>query len=327
MSHQPPTSQVEDRELLLGFYKRLLWDRLVTVLPARITPNAITLFGQAAAVFACIAAIAGVHGYPVGFLVSAGLLLTFLTADNVDGAHARRTGQASPLGEVLDHGLDGIGSGAVLIATAVVVRLPGVWLTVWVVLGALMFIALFWEQYRTGRLIIPAVSSTEGITALVIIEVLAFSFDDPKWLQFSLDEPNVATVALIIAVFFEVIALAAPAMRVHRASGRLVEFVPAVVIGLVACGYAVAGADPIVPAILIVAFSADVVCRTILHRHQGTGPPLVSREHGLLVAPLAGAFLGSGMATPTQWALLATALALGIYARTLAQSISLIRAM
>ena len=40
---------------------------------------------------AAVATGAAVYGYPIFYLVSAVLLLAYLTFDNIDGAHARRT--------------------------------------------------------------------------------------------------------------------------------------------------------------------------------------------------------------------------------------------
>src|SRR5579884_3754966 len=91
-----------DRALLLGFYQRLFWNRLVEALPAALAPNAITLAGEGCAVLAAVATAGAVAGHRWLYPLSALLLLAYMTGDNIDGPHARRTGQTSALGEFLD---------------------------------------------------------------------------------------------------------------------------------------------------------------------------------------------------------------------------------
>lgn len=99
-----------------------------------------------------------------------------LTADNVDGPHARRTGRSSPLGEFLDHGLDGLGVASCLLATAFMLQLDGVMMATLCAMAGLGFTAVFWEQFWTGVSIIPKVSTTEGVTLLAVcLMVIAFT--------------------------------------------------------------------------------------------------------------------------------------------------------
>jgi len=147
----PAKYRVQDDELLLDFYKKLLWNRIIPRIPAGITPNTLTILGQICAMLSVIATGAAVAGAPIFYLVSAFLLLTYLTFDNIDGAHARRTGQTSHLGEFLDHGLDGLASASILIVTGFVLTIDQSWPVVPLcLLGPFSFVRLFWERFRTA---------------------------------------------------------------------------------------------------------------------------------------------------------------------------------
>ncbi len=312
--------QVDDRELLLGFYKRFLWNGLVEHIPASIAPNTITVLGQVAGVLAVVAAAAGTMGMPVFYLVSAFLWLTYMTADNIDGAHARRTGQTSPLGEFLDHGLDGLASGGVVLSAALILRMDGVWMALFLGLGALGFLVTFWEQYRTGRLIIPAMSSTEGITLLMIVETLMFALGDPTWLRFDIQAMNGATMIMLAALAGYAAAIVGPSYRVHKATGKVGELLPALAIAASAAGYVAAGASAIMPAIMVSLFGADVVGRIITLRHKGQDRPLVAPYHYLLALPLLPALALPGGWGAEAWAALSMVLSVFFYGRTLIRS-------
>ena len=69
--------------------------------PDWIHPNSITLTGGLFASLSCVLMCHGSFFY-------AGISFTLYHAcDNMDGKHARRTGQTSKLGGVLDHFIDG----------------------------------------------------------------------------------------------------------------------------------------------------------------------------------------------------------------------------
>ena len=136
-------------------------------------------------------------------------LLTYLTCDNVDGPHARRSGQTSTLGEFLDHGLDGVASGAVLLTSAAILRMDGIWYLLLVLLGAIGFAMPFWEQFRTGVLVIPEISSTEGITTVVVLDLLiGMRRNQGATLVVVTHDPAVAELA---------------DRRIHLADGRIVR--------------------------------------------------------------------------------------------------------
>lgn len=318
----PVEYKVDDQELLLGFYKAVLWNRMVPRIPRAITPNTITIVGQIMGLLAVVFAWLAVSGHPVGYLLSALSLLTYLTFDNIDGAHARRTGRCSPLGEFLDHGLDGVASGAVLLTTGLVLRVDPIPLVLLCVLGAVGFSMVFWEQYRTGHLVIPKVSSTEGVTFLILIQLALLIFGDPATLNFSESGFNVAHAIVVIVLVGYAAALAPPIVRAAQHGVRPWELIPLALVAGSFAVYPVMGGHPIIPAVAVGMLGADVVCRMIVKRHRRQWSAITSRLHVLVVLPAIGAVAAPNAWTVNGWSALALIIVSALYSRTLFRGVS-----
>lgn len=78
-----------------------VFGRVARVWPDSMHPNAITLIGGAFVILAYSATSRGAYGW------GAVAHVAYVFADNTDGCHARRTGQSSALGHMLDHMIDG----------------------------------------------------------------------------------------------------------------------------------------------------------------------------------------------------------------------------
>jgi phosphatidylglycerophosphate synthase len=305
--------RAEDRAILLGLYQRLLWNRLLPRLPRSLTPNTITVFGEACAVLAPFATWGAVRGRTWLYGVSAALLFTYLTADNLDGQHARRTGQTSALGEFLDHGLDGLASGAVLLCSALAVRIDGVVLVALVGLGSLGFGSVFWAQHRTGVLVTPRISAMEGVTGASLLQLAVLVSGDPAWMHFVPGRVGVASVLLVLLGVCYVYAIVSPALRARRQGARLGELALPVGVVLAAPLYVVAGAHGLAPAILSALVVAAVVCRMIVLRGRGDRGSIASP---VLLAPLVPLLLTRlDVAPPEVLAWMGAAVAFVLYAR------------
>lgn len=319
-THTPPPAnsyRVRDEELLLDFYKKLLWNRIIPKIPASVTPNSLTIVGQICGVLSAVATWLAVSGNPVFYLVSAFLLLAYLTFDNIDGAHARRTGQTSPLGEFLDHGLDGLASTAVLILTGLVLTMDGTWLVLLCTLGSFGFVALFWEQFRTGLLVIPRFSSTEGVTVLVVYQIVRFIFGSPEWLAFSLDSVTVGTV-LVFLVLVGYAGAAIPSLQRAAKVGVVGwELLPLLVLMSAQIGFSALGANPFIPAITVGLIGADVTCRLILLRHRGETHPFIAPLLWGTAIPLLPALAFPTTWTATGWAMLSLVVVVLSYSKNL----------
>ncbi|MCA9519796.1 MAG: CDP-alcohol phosphatidyltransferase family protein [Myxococcales bacterium] len=311
--------QCEDREILLGFYKKLIWNRMLTAIPEGVAPNAITIFGQLCVLAAVIFAYAASQGNTPLYLVSALLMMSYLTADNLDGPHARRTGQSSPLGEFLDHGLDGIGSGATLLVFSFTVRADGLYLLTLGLVGALAWIVVFWDQFRTGLLVIPRLSAVEGITLLALVQIAVVALGDPAWLRFSSSELTLGSALYLLCAGGYVGTAATPIWRAMREKLTPTEITPALLISASAMIFYWLGASALVCVLFATFYSADVVARMILKRHNVPGSDMiVSPLHAILLLPLIGAVFGSNAGwSPTHWATLSATVSTFFYLVTL----------
>lgn len=323
MTAEKAKYKVEDKEILVAVYNKILWRFLVPMIPRSITPNQITVFGQFAALFGLITGFAATQSMPFFYVVSGILWFVYLTADNLDGQHARATKQTSPLGEFLDHGLDGFASGALLLTCCCVIGMSGIWMAMFLALGALGFIVTFWEQYRTGRLILPEISAAEGVTLVIVINFLQAFLGEPAWLQFGVEDMTVATwiIFAVLAGYFS--ATIAPTVRIFKHTGKIGEILPVFAIGAASCGYVAAGSAGAMPAIMVSMFAGDVVCRMIRLRHQGEDAAIVAPYHWLMVVPLIPAAI-PGVWTADGWAVIAMGLSIVMYGSTLIRSGSII---
>lgn len=264
--------EVTDHSVLLGLYRRALWDRLVRHIPRGITPNALTVaaqvFGGVSVALALVAS-RGPHGLYAG---AALCIFASLTLDNVDGAHARRTGQSSSRGELLDHGLDGLTSTSVLVSTGLLLHLDALWMGALCALGALTFAATFWEQSRTGVLTLPAVGPTEGVSALVVVELLVSVLGDPAWLHLSRERVTPGAVLVLLLVGVHAVALAPPLVRAHRQGVSLRGLAPLFAVVVLLLGYALLGAPGPLVGGLIGLTCAHFVCGLVIARTHANGP-------------------------------------------------------
>jgi phosphatidylglycerophosphate synthase len=281
----PQAYRAEDRALLLGFYRWLLWDRLVAVLPARLPPNVITVFGEACAILSAVTSYYASRGTPWLYLVSAGLLFIYLTGDNCDGPHARRTQQTSNLGEFLDHGLDGLASCAVLLWSSFPLHLGGMWLAGIAGLAGIGFFCTFWAQFRTDFLVTPQISAMEGVTGAAVFQILVFALGEPAWLRLSPHEITPATVVVGVLVLAYGIAIVAPLVRVARTGRSLLEVVPVALLVAVIAASALGPIGGLVPTLALSLVIAELVCRMLAYRHQGELQGAVRPGHAWLAVP------------------------------------------
>ena len=263
-----------------------------------------------------------VHPYLYG--LSAFAWLAYLTADNVDGPHARRTGQTSVLGEFLDHGLDGFASGAVLITTCFVLHIEGLWMALFLALGTVGFIVTFLEQYRTGRLVLPELSSTEGVTVVVILELLSCIFHEPSWLELDLTGWNfsVGLMSFVLAAYM--VAIIQPVWRAKKAGAKPFELLYVFVVLGSLTWFVQLGGHSLLPSIAMGFFGADVVCRVIRLRHEELDRCVVASYHWLYIVPVILAALMPDLMAVNHWAALSVGISFLAYARTLVVSGSLL---
>jgi phosphatidylglycerophosphate synthase len=178
--------KVDDRSILLPYYRRFIVDPLLPFIPARVSPHAITHAGHLLN-FAGTAILVGLwpeRGWP--FLLAMVLLQLYMWCDNADGAHARRTGQCSPFGEFLDHGLDQLNTVYIGYLTAMGLGVSPLW---WVVIALTIPGAgavTYWEQSQTGIFRLGMLNQVESLTVLSWVLVMSAVFGRYGWTEWSL---------------------------------------------------------------------------------------------------------------------------------------------
>ncbi|MEZ4301834.1 MAG: CDP-alcohol phosphatidyltransferase family protein [Polyangiaceae bacterium] len=173
--------KVEDRSILLPFYRRTVVDPLIRFLPDKLSPNAITHFGHLVNLTgtAILLALRPQKGWP--FLLAALCLNLYTWCDNADGAHARRTKQCSPFGEFLDHGLDQFNTVYMALLTCIALDAPPLG---WVALALLIpggAVMTFWEQSNTGTMRLGLLNQIESVIVLTIALVGSGLYGTAVW--------------------------------------------------------------------------------------------------------------------------------------------------
>lgn len=293
MSQPKPKAgyQSDDREILLGAYKWLFWRWMLPLIPRFVLPNALTIFGNLCVMASVPAMLAGVNGDHGWFVVSAILVFVYITLDNLDGPHARRTGRASRLGELLDHGLDGLASGSMLLGGAIALHLDAVFTTALITFGTAAYVLTMWEQYRTNVLVIPAVSGTEGATMIMGLALIDFAFDDPPFMHFDTSQLTISMGVMIFVVCAYAAALVPPVVRTRKAGASGRELLPGMALMLVLAAFAALGAHPLVSGTGVAFFGSDVGVRLIRLRQSEREEALVSPTRWVLALPLVVALI------------------------------------
>jgi phosphatidylglycerophosphate synthase len=158
--------KVDDRSILLPYYRRFLVDPLLPFIPARVNPNTITHAGHLAnlAGTALLIALWPDRGWP--FVFAMVLLQFYMWCDNADGGHARRTNQCSAFGEFLDHGLDQLNTVYIAYLTAMALGVPPIWWVVIVLIIPGAGAVTYWEQSQTGIFRLGLLNQVESLTVL-----------------------------------------------------------------------------------------------------------------------------------------------------------------
>jgi phosphatidylglycerophosphate synthase len=276
----------EPRELGLmhRFYKPMVFRPLAGALPARVHPNVITLTGQLCAVAAAVAAYWGARGLVELYPLSALLHFVYLASDNVDGIHARSTGQVSFTGEVLDHGLDGIAIVCLALTLGFVLRLDGAFMVTFAMLPSLAFLLAHWEHQQT-RYFGPITGQADGYTLGVIICLVAFAFDNPPWLELSFTRLNAAGVLVLLLLPASLVAVGGPSLRSLARRAAFGEVAAAASIMAFMHVYPWLGGSPWLVAATVGVFGTTVGLRAITLRVLERQGRLLRARDACLVLP------------------------------------------
>jgi phosphatidylglycerophosphate synthase len=179
---------VRDRSVLLPHYKRLFVEPVIRFIPRSVDPNAITHVGHlinllGVALLLGFGNNGGVDGgFRAPFLAAVICLQLYNWCDNADGAHARRTGRTSAMGELLDHGLDMLNTTYIGYAAAISIGAPPVWWAAIALVVPAACATTYWEQAETGLFSLGLLNQIESVmllsSVLLISAIAGFGFWD-----------------------------------------------------------------------------------------------------------------------------------------------------
>lgn len=157
--------QSAQESILRPYYQRWVWNPMLSVTPSTISPNVLTgISTLCCAVSFFLAATA--NSSPAAMVAASVGVFAYFSLDNMDGAHARNTGQSSRLGEFLDHWLDTLNNGFVILGACLAVGLSPFFTLLVLSTGTLAFFAVQLELRHTGVFRMGRVADIEGNTAV-----------------------------------------------------------------------------------------------------------------------------------------------------------------
>ncbi|MBX3185523.1 MAG: CDP-alcohol phosphatidyltransferase family protein [Labilithrix sp.] len=277
---------VRDRSILLPHYKRLFVEPVIRFLPRRLDPNAITHAGHLVNLAGVVVLLAfgqtGAHGaWP--FVVTALCLQLYNWCDNADGAHARRTGRCSAMGELLDHGLDMLNTTYIAYIAAIAIGAPPLWWTALALVVPAACAVTYWEQAETGLFSLGLLNQIESVTMLTMVLAVTAIFGFSAW-----DAVRVGPITARVAIMGFVCATASFGIvhnvwRVARVKGAstIVRVAPIVLFEIGVLVAAASGAMSTVAAVTIgTAGNVFFGLRSLAMRTAGERPRV---ERGVVI--------------------------------------------
>jgi phosphatidylglycerophosphate synthase len=281
LSERKYSYQNAQESILLPFYRRFVWEPLLDALPRALSPNAITLISTLCCGGSFLLAATGPDD-PLAMVVAAVLVFAYLTLDNIDGAHARRTARSSRLGEFLDHWLDTFNNGFVVLGACAAAGLPPL-VTLGVLAAAtLAFLAVQLELQTTGVFRMGRIGDIEGNTVVCLLYLL-LAVTGPGILQ-SAPVPGLPVAAIWLGVGVSGQAVMTLVSAIRRAEQNRMDLLPCALLFLLL--YVWAWAGDLAPAFyLAIGFFVNPIStsRPVRIRVLGhPGPPLHLLALGLL---------------------------------------------
>ncbi|AMD19731.1 HCL420Wp [Eremothecium sinecaudum] len=165
--------QSEDHSLVSRYILKPYWQQFVKFFPLWMAPNMVTLLGFGFMVFSlCIVLLWNPsleEDTPRWtYFTYAICLFLYQTFDACDGAHARRTGQSGPLGELFDHCIDSVNTTLSVFIYSSTIKCGYKFITVLIQFVLLTnFYLSTWEEYHTHKLYLSQFNGpVEGILVI-----------------------------------------------------------------------------------------------------------------------------------------------------------------
>ncbi|MEZ0228511.1 MAG: CDP-alcohol phosphatidyltransferase family protein [Planctomycetota bacterium] len=270
----------EDTSYLKPLFYKLFVMPLANRVPAKVAPNDITflsqLFAFIPAAFALAIAFASQSIAPWWYLVIPGIgFLGYIILDHLDGTHARRTGQSSPLGELTDHWCDAWNGALVPFAWSICwggMQYPMV-TTLLAITGALAYTFAVSEHKATGVMKLDKIGGNEGMILMTLSMVPFCIFGQRTVLDQPLPflyEHGGYTVQHLLQ-FLHVIGCLGTVKNVVLRTGvrAIADTLPIIVASGIILWWVHTGLDVRFAAFMLAALTAIVAGRMVLARTHG----------------------------------------------------------
>jgi phosphatidylglycerophosphate synthase len=182
----------QDHSLVYNNITSPLMNKLVTKFPDWLAPNVITLTGfslvwLSSFLFHIYSSWSGTETIPGFVLISGGILCyIYHLLDLCDGKQARRTGNSTPLGLLVDHGCDSIVTFLLTIMMTSTLKLaddPINYFYVFTV-SVIPFYLCTWEEYHTNCLILPIFNGpNEGNLIVMLLNIFTAIVGQEFWIK------------------------------------------------------------------------------------------------------------------------------------------------
>jgi len=177
-----------DKSILAKFLQPF-WNRAVLFLPDTLAPNAVTLIGFFFIISSYLIHLyycPGLQGQAPSwvYFFHAFSLFFYQTMDAIDGKQARRTGNATPLGELFDHGCDALTTSFLELTVISTLQIGAGWWAFATLLSALIgFNFAQVEEFHLGTLELGYVNVTEGQFVGMMIFITTGIMGAAFWVQ------------------------------------------------------------------------------------------------------------------------------------------------
>lgn len=179
----------ENASRLTPIFRRYLSEPLAARLPLWLAPNCLTVFANVSAWIACamlwwqayFSREGNVNSVAV-FFAAVGVLI-YAVLDNADGIQATRTGATGPLGDFVDHWLDGVTSWLIPMSIFNLAGLDYHWQSAVVASIVLAYWTTNWERLQSQCMKLPFIGDVEANVAAIALLLLTAAFGIQIWRQ------------------------------------------------------------------------------------------------------------------------------------------------